>query len=100
MSAKPRGLADLEDLESVFTALAHEARRTIVSVLHARGGEMTSGAIASRFECSWPTTTRHLRILEESGVVRVEARGRERVYRLDGARLDTVAGSWIDRFRA
>ena len=100
MRAKPRGLSDLEDLEAVFNALAHEARRTIVSVLHARGGEMTSGAIASRFECSWPTTTRHLRVLEDSGLVRVEARGRERVYRLDGERLGSVAGSWVDRFRA
>jgi DNA-binding transcriptional ArsR family regulator len=92
-------LSDLEDLETVFNALAHEARRTIVSVLHARGGEMTSGAIASRFECSWPTTTRHLRVLEDSGLVRVEARGRERVYRLDAERLGRVAGSWVDRFR-
>ena len=99
MSAKPRGLSDLEDLEAVFNALAHEARRTIVSVLHARGGEMTSGAIAARFECSWPTTTRHLRVLEDSGLLRVEARGRERVYRLDGERLGKVAGSWVDRFR-
>jgi DNA-binding transcriptional ArsR family regulator len=99
VTAKPRGLADLEDLDSVFNALAHEARRTILSVLLARGGKMTSGAIAARFECAWPTTTRHLRVLQDSGLVRVEARGRERVYRLDVGRLRTVAGTWIDRFR-
>lgn len=78
--------------------MAHQSRRTILSVLLARGGEMTSGAIAARFDCSWPTTTRHLRLLEEAGLVRVELRGRERVYRLDSARLHGVAGSWIDRF--
>jgi DNA-binding transcriptional ArsR family regulator len=100
VTARPRGLADLDDLESVFNALAHQARRTILSVLLARGGEMTSGAIASRFECSWPTTTRHLRVLEASGLVRVENRGRERVYRLDVDRLSRVAGRWIDRFES
>ena len=100
MSLKARGLIDLEDLDSVFGALAHPARRVILSVLHARGGEMTSGAIASRFECSWPTTTRHLRVLEDAGLVRAETSGRERLYRLDAARLGAVAGAWIDRFGA
>lgn len=97
VSATPRGLADLEDLERVFGALAHESRRTILSVLAARGGEMTSGAIAGRFDCSWPTTTRHLRVLQEAGLVRMDLRGRERVYRLDPDRLREVAGEWIER---
>jgi DNA-binding transcriptional ArsR family regulator len=98
VSPKAQGVQDLEDLELVFGALAHQARRTILSILDARGGEMTSGAIASRFECSWPTTTRHLRVLEEAGLVRVELQGRERVYKLDAERLQRVAGSWIERF--
>ncbi len=59
---------------------------------------MTSGEIASRFDCSWPTTTRHLRVLEEAGLVHVALRGRERVYTLDSARLRAVAGGWIHRF--
>lgn len=100
MSPRPRGLADLDDLESVFNALAHQSRRTIIAVLHARGGEMSSGAIAARFDCSWPTTTRHLRVLEDAGLVHVALRGRERVYRLDVDRLRTVAGTWLHRFGA
>jgi DNA-binding transcriptional ArsR family regulator len=95
-----RGVVELNALDAVFGALAHESRRTIVSVLHARGGEMTSGAIASRFECSWPTTTRHLRVLETAGLVHVELRGRERVYRLDTERLVAVAGAWVRRFES
>ena len=98
MSPRPRGLQDLEDLDVVFEALAHRSRRTILSILHARGGQMTSGAIAQRFDCAWPTTTRHLRVLETAGLVRVELRGRERVYRLDTDRLTAVAGSWVRRF--
>jgi len=99
VTAKPSGLQELEDLDVVFGALAHRSRRTILSILDARGGEMTSGAIASRFDCSWPTTTRHLRVLEDAGLVRVELQGRERVYKLDRKRLTELAGGWVDRFR-
>ena len=87
-----------EDAEAVFAALAHASRRQILLVLRFRGGEMTAGDIAGRFACSWPTTTRHLRVLEDAGLVRVEKRGRERVYRLDLERLRTVAGGWLNAF--
>jgi DNA-binding transcriptional ArsR family regulator len=98
MSAPPKGLTDLEDLDAVFGALAHQSRRTILSVLHARGGEMTSGAIAARFEHSWPTISQHLRVLEKAGLVTIVLRGRERIYCLDAGRLHRVAGAWLDRF--
>jgi DNA-binding transcriptional ArsR family regulator len=58
---------------------------------------MTSGEIAARFDCSWPTTTRHLRILEDAGLV-MALRGRQRVYHLDSVRLRSVAGAWLTRF--
>lgn len=93
-----RGLQELDQLDRVFAALAHQSRRTILMVLHLRQGEMTSGAIAARFDHSWPTITRHLRVLEDAGLVRVERRGREQIYRLDTAPLRDVAGGWIDRF--
>jgi DNA-binding transcriptional ArsR family regulator len=98
--AQPRGIAELHALEAVFGALAHQSRRTILLALHARGGQMTSGEVAARFDCSWPTTTRHLRILEDAGLVQVTLRGRQRVYRLDAGRLRSVAGSWLARFDA
>jgi DNA-binding transcriptional ArsR family regulator len=98
VSPRPRGLAELDDFDAVFGALASRPRRTILSVLHARGGEMTSGAIAARFDCSWPTTSQHLRVLEQAGLVTVELRGREHVYRLETGRLHSVAGGWLGRF--
>jgi DNA-binding transcriptional ArsR family regulator len=88
----------LADLDAVFTALAHEQRRHILLTLKFRGGEMTAGDIASRFACSWPTTTGHLQILEKAALVTVEKRGRERFYRLDAARLLAVAGDWLAWF--
>ena len=76
-SAQP----ELARIDAVFSALAHGSRRHILLVLHHRGGSMTAGAIADRFACSWPTTTRHLRVLESAGLVHVDKRGRERIYR-------------------
>jgi len=98
---EPPSLAErrLADLESVFTALAHEQRRHILLTLRFRGGQLTAGAIADRFACSWPTTTRHLRVLEEAGLITVEKRGRERLYTLDANRLLAVAGDWLAWFR-
>lgn len=98
MTRTPKGLADLEALEKVFAALAHTSRRSILLVLYARGGSMTSGEIADRFDCAWPTITRHLGVLEEAGLLRVEVRGRQRCYTLETDRLLDVAGGWIGRF--
>jgi len=95
---KPRGLAELDDYDRVFGALAHRSRRTILAVLYARGGEMTSGAIAARFEHSWPTISQHLRVLQQAGLVSIELRGREHVYRLETTRLLAVTRGWLSHF--
>jgi DNA-binding transcriptional ArsR family regulator len=98
VTGQPRGLTELEDFDAVFGALAHRSRRMILSVLHARGDEMTSGAIAARFEHSWPTVSGHLRVLQEAGLVTVELRGREHVYRIQTERLLRVTRGWLDYF--
>jgi ArsR family transcriptional regulator, arsenate/arsenite/antimonite-responsive transcriptional repressor len=92
---KSRGLQELQDFERVFKALAHESRRHILIVLNARGGSMTAGEIAGRFQCTWPTTTRHLRVLENAGLVRVDERGREWIYILESERIHKVVGGWL-----
>jgi uncharacterized membrane protein len=66
-------------------------------ILHFRGGRMTAGEIADRFSCAWPTTSRHLRKLEGSGLVTVTRSGREWIYRLNRKRL-AVVGEWLDWF--
>lgn len=95
---KSRAEKELEDFELVFSALAHEARRRVLVVLLGRGGEMTAGQIVDRFSCSWPTMTRHLSVLEEAGLIRVEKIGRERHYFLNRRRLQSVVGNWLNWF--
>jgi len=86
----------LEDVEAVFSALANSSRRHILLVLHYRGGEMTAGEIAERFDCTWPTTTRHLSVLHDAGLVEKQQSGRQRIYRLNRGRLLEVTSAWLD----
>ena len=59
---------------------------------------MTAGEIAGRFSCTWPTTTRHLRILEQAGLVRVDKQGREWIYHLETERIRGVVSGWLKWF--
>lgn len=96
----PDAAGDVKATEQVFAALAHGSRRHILLTLQFRGGEMSAGEIAERFGCSWPTTTRHLNVLREAGLISVEKRGRERVYTLERHRLQAVVGDWLAWFTA
>jgi DNA-binding transcriptional ArsR family regulator len=93
-----KAACELADIDAVFSALAHPSRRQILLVLHFRGGELTAGEIAARFECSWPTTSRHLEQLLAAGLVEQRKEGRQRVYRLARERLREVAGGWLANF--
>jgi DNA-binding transcriptional ArsR family regulator len=87
--------ATLEEIEAVFGALAHEARRHILLTLSHLGGELPSGYLAARFQHSWPTTTRHLNVLEKAGLVEVRREGRSSHYRLNREKLERVVGGWL-----
>ena len=87
----------IEDLNAVFGALSHPARRQILMTIWFRGGEMTSGEIADRFQHSWPTTTRHLRVLEAAGLIVQEKQGRVRVYRVNREKLRAI-DEWMRWF--
>ena len=89
----------LEALDQVVNAIAHPARRQILMTLHFRGGTATAGELAARFEHAWPTTTRHLRVLEDAGLLRHDKQGRTRVYTLDRDRL-ALLGEWLGWFAA
>ena len=93
-----RAASEIRQTEIVFNALAHAQRRQILLVLRFRGGQMTAGEIADRFSCSWPTTTRHLKILERAKLVQVKKQGRERVYKLDVPKLRITVSKWLDWF--
>jgi DNA-binding transcriptional ArsR family regulator len=97
--ARSKAEKRLEELNAVLTALGHPARRQILMTIHFRGGEMSAGEIAARFRHSWPTTTRHLRVLEEAGLVSATQHGRVRFYQENHAPLQLVEAwlKWFDK---
>lgn len=103
MALMPRGKtgrepkARMDAYEAVFTALAHPARRRILLTLNFEGGSMTAGEIADVFEHAWPTTTRHIRVLEAAGLIYHDRQGRTRVYHINRQRLKLVR-DWLEWF--
>ena len=73
----------------VFGALADSVRRSLLTDLAARPQRVVD--LAATRPISRPAVSKHLRLLLESGVVTVTARGRERFYALDRTALAPVA---------
>lgn len=90
-----QGLRDLDDIDAVFSALAHPTRRHVLQVLAARGGSLTAGELSARFSHAWPTTSRHLGVLRGAGLVTVERIGRHHHYSLASNRMGDVVGRWL-----
>ncbi len=66
--------------DNVFAALASTPRRKILAYLSETS--LTAGEISERFEMSKPALSKHLRILEDAGLVASEKRGQFVHYRL------------------
>ena len=98
-SHSPDGIRDIELADAVFGALAHPTRRQILLSVHYRG-TARAGEIASRFDCSWPTTSRHLATLVASQLLEVEHAGRERIYRVNSRALKELLEKWAGYFDA
>lgn len=59
--------------DNVFAALASTPRRRILAYLSE--ASLTAGEIAERFDMTKPSLSKHLRILEEAGLVKSDKRG-------------------------
>jgi DNA-binding transcriptional ArsR family regulator len=85
------------DLDGVFHALSDPTRRRVVERLSQ--GPATTSDLARPFDMALPSFTQHLSVLERSGLVTSEKKGRVRTYRLAPHPLDEV-GSWLGAQRA
>src|SRR5438876_7840415 len=85
-----------DHLSSIFAALADPTRRAILARL--TSGEASVSKLAEPFEMSLPAISKHLKVLENAGLI---ARGREaqwRPCRLEAGRLKEVA-DWVEHYR-
>ena len=76
----------------VFSAIADPTRRDILRRLGER--ELPVSALAEAFAVTLSAVSQHIRVLREAGLVTVRKVGRERMYRLNPAPLQTVA-EWV-----
>jgi DNA-binding transcriptional ArsR family regulator len=84
-------------LDRNFLALSHPVRRAIVERL-ARG-PASVGAASAGLGVSKPAVTKHLRVLEEAGLVRRTVRGRRHVLRLEPQSM-REASDWLELHRS
>lgn len=83
-------------LDLAFGALAHPIRRGILARLST--GEATVAELAKPFKVSAPAITKHMKILEEAGLLSRKKEGRTHHCRLERRRMKE-AQDWIEAHR-
>ncbi|SEG88398.1 transcriptional regulator, ArsR family [Actinacidiphila yanglinensis] len=81
---------------AVWSALADENRRTILGTLLT--GPQPVGELAERCGLSQPSMSKHLRVLREAGLVRVQADAQRRLYALEPAPMADL-DAWLAPYR-
>jgi DNA-binding transcriptional ArsR family regulator len=84
-------------LDRAFAALADPTRRAILARL--ASGDATVGELARPFSVSRPAISKHLRVLEEAGLVHRFREGRINRCALNARPMRSIA-EWIERYRA
>lgn len=84
------------NVDSIFAALADPTRRRIVERLARK--PLTIGEIASEFPISQPAISKHVRVLEEAGVLHRTIEGRVHYCTISPQAMQEVS-AWIDRQR-
>jgi DNA-binding transcriptional ArsR family regulator len=85
-------------LDRIFGALSDGTRRSMIHAL-ARGEPRSAGELGRQFRSAQPTISRHLKVLEQAGLVEREVEGRIHRFRLRQKPLRD-AGGWIARHQA
>jgi DNA-binding transcriptional ArsR family regulator len=86
----------VNQLDSVFGALADPTRRAILATL--AQGDLTVGELAAPFAMSQPAVSRHLKVLESAGLITRSRRATARLSHLEAEPLREAA-DWLARYR-
>ena len=89
--------ASQEQLDAVFGALADATRRGILQQL--AGGACTVKELAAPFAMSQPAISKHLKVLEQAGLVVRSVDGPRRPAALQGSEL-AAAAAWLEQIHA
>ncbi|MGH2346873.1 MAG: ArsR/SmtB family transcription factor, partial [Chloroflexota bacterium] len=86
----------IDQLSAVFGALADPTRRAILARL--TKGDATVAELAAPFKVSQPAISRHLKVLEQAGLISRRRRATARLSHIEGEPLREVT-VWLDRYR-
>ncbi len=84
-------------LDSAYGAISHEVRREMLERL--REGELRVTDLAAPFDMSLAAASKHIRVLEDAGLLLRTVVGREHHLSLDAAPL-APAATWLETYRA
>jgi DNA-binding transcriptional ArsR family regulator len=91
-------IQNLSSLDRTFHALSDGTRRAMIHAL-AQGSARSAGELGRRFDSAQPTISKHLKVLEQAGLVERRVEGRVHRFRLKRKPLQD-AGGWIARHQA
>ena len=84
-------------VDEVFRALADPTRRSLLDELNRSDGQ-TLGALEARFDISRFGVMKHLKVLEEAGLVVTKRRGREKLHFLNPVPIRLVHDRWVSKY--
>ena len=85
------------DADKVFKALADAGRRLLLDPLRGDNGQ-TLWQLAEHLEMTRQGVSKHLKLLEEAGLVVTIRRGREKFHYLNPVPIHEIAERWIDKY--
>lgn len=94
MQSAPKAFSDPQ-ANLALDALGNDVRRRIIEILSA--GPLAAGEIAKNFTISRPAVSKHLRVLENAGMIEGETVGNRNIYHLEKEGFDHVR-HWLDLF--
>jgi len=87
----------MTDDDRVFKALADPSRRFLLDLLFARDGR-TLTELESELEMTRFGVAKHLKVLEEAGLVVARRSGREKLHFLNPVPIRLIYDRWIDKY--
>ncbi|MBS1721831.1 MAG: metalloregulator ArsR/SmtB family transcription factor [Armatimonadetes bacterium] len=85
------------DEAAVFKALADESRRTLLDLLFEQDGR-TLTDLEGHLEMTRFGVMKHLKVLEDAGLVATKKQGREKLHFLNPVPIATVYDRWVDKY--
>jgi DNA-binding transcriptional ArsR family regulator len=85
------------DVDAVFRALADPTRRSLLDELYRQDGQ-TLSALERRLPMTRFGVMKHLKVLEEAGLVTTKRRGREKLHFLNPVPIRLVHDRWVSKY--